>query len=152
MKIYVASSWRNPIQQEIVTHLRNAGHDVYDFRNPAPGQYGFAWSEVNPNWLDWTPEQFIADLYSGHPAVERGFHLDRTALEWCEACVLVLPCGRSAHLEAGYAIGKGKRTLFYLHPDKFEPELMYLLGDGCVTTIEDLLLRLNGDQRPEGQL
>ena len=143
-KIYVASSWRNPIQQEIVRALRGAGNEVYDFRNPMPGQHGFAWSEVNPDWLNWTPEQFIEDLYSGHPAVARGFTLDKAALEWCDTCVLVLPCGRSAHLEAGYCAGKGKRTVFFLHPDKFEPELMYLLGNGCVTTTDGLLEALNG--------
>jgi hypothetical protein len=142
-KIYVASSWRNPIQQDIVLALRKAGHEVYDFRNPAPGNSGFAWSEVNPDWLQWTPEQFIEDLYSGHPSVERGFAFDKKALDWCDTCVLVLPCGRSAHLEAGYAAGQGKLTMFVLHPDKFEPELMYRLGRGCVTCVEDLLDGLN---------
>lgn len=137
-RIYIASSWRNPIQQEIVQVLREEGHEVYDFRNPVPGNYGFAWSVVNPDWLQWTPEQFIADLYSGHPAVERGFAFDKNALDWADTCVLVLPCGRSAHLEAGYAAGKGKQTFFFLHPEKFEPELMYLLGDGCVTSVEQL--------------
>lgn len=44
-RIYVASSWRNPIQPEVVRHLREAGHEVYDFRNPAPGQEGFSWRE-----------------------------------------------------------------------------------------------------------
>ena len=141
-KIYVASSWRNPIQQSIVTALRNEGHEVYDFRNPAPGNNGFAWSEVNADWLNWTPEQFKSDLYSGHPAVERGFKFDKEALDWADTCVLVLPCGRSAHLEAGYAAGQGKLTLFYLHPDKFEPELMYRLGHGCVTNTPDLLSAL----------
>jgi NTP pyrophosphatase (non-canonical NTP hydrolase) len=141
-RIYVASSWRNPIQQEIVAVLREAGHEVYDFRNPAPGNKGFAWSEVNPDWLQWTPEQFVSDLYSGHAAVERGFAFDKSALDWADTCVLVLPCGRSAHLEAGYATGQGKQTVFYLHPDKFEPELMYLLGDGCVTTHDALLAML----------
>lgn len=143
-KIYVASSWRNPIQQDIVAALRSAGHEVYDFRNPAPGNKGFAWSDVNPNWLQWTPEQFVTDLYSGHPSVVRGYGYDKAALDWCDTCVLVLPCGRSAHLEAGYAAGQGKLTLFYLHPDKFEPELMYLLGDNCVTTVNDLLAQLEG--------
>lgn len=148
-KIYVASSWRNPIQQEIVRVLREAGHEVYDFRNPAPGNRGFAWSEVNQDWLNWTPEQFIADLYSGHPAVERGFAFDKAALDWSDTCVLVLPCGRSAHLEAGYAVGQGKLTLFYLHPDKFEPELMYLLGQGCVTDHAALLSLLDGREHRE---
>jgi hypothetical protein len=142
-KIYVASSWRNPIQQEIVRALRDVGNEVYDFRNPAPENRGFAWSTVNADWLNWTPERFISDLYSRHPAVERGFAFDKAALDWCEICVLVLPCGRSAHLEAGYCIGQGKPTFFYLHPDKFEPELMYLLGNGSVTTMDGLLEALN---------
>lgn len=34
---FPASSWRNEIQQEIVSSLRSAGHEVYDFRNPVPG-------------------------------------------------------------------------------------------------------------------
>lgn len=140
-KIYVASSWRNPIQPDIVGMLRDAGHKVYDFRNPVLG-YGFRWSEVNPDWLNWSPEQFVLDLYSGHPAIVRGFGFDKDALDWADTCVLVLPCGRSAHLEAGYAVGQGKRTVFYLHPDRFEPELMYLLGHRCVTTHKDLLASL----------
>lgn len=138
-KIYVASSWRNPIQQETVDILRAAGHEVYDFLNPRPGNHGFIWSEINPNWLNWTPEQFLSALYSGHPTIERGFALDKAALDWADTCVLVLPCGRSAHLEAGYAIGQGKKTIFYFHLDKFEPELMYLLGDACVTNPAGLL-------------
>ena len=32
MRIYVASSWRNPTQPVMVTTLRDAGHEVYDFR------------------------------------------------------------------------------------------------------------------------
>jgi hypothetical protein len=148
-RIYVASSWRNPIQQDVVNLLRGAGHQVYDFRNPAPGNHGFSWSEVNSDWLQWNPEQFVADLYSGHPAVKRGFALDKGGLDWSDTCVCVLPCGRSAHLEAGYAAGQGKLTLFYLHPDKFEPELMYLLGDGCVTSSE-ALLRVLADPGPGG--
>ncbi len=138
-KIYVASSWRNAIQQDIVKLLRDAGHEVYDFKNPSPDSHGFSWSEVNREWLKWSPEEFAKDLYSGHPAVERGYSFDKNALDWADTCVLVLPCGRSAHLEAGYAAGQGKLTLFYLHPDKFEPELMYRLGHGCVTDTDQLL-------------
>ena len=34
MHIYVASSWRNTYYPEVVQALRDAGHEVYDFRNP----------------------------------------------------------------------------------------------------------------------
>ena len=36
-KTYVASSWRNPFQQEVVNILRDLGHEVYDFKNPHMG-------------------------------------------------------------------------------------------------------------------
>jgi hypothetical protein len=137
-KIYVASSWRNPIQQDIVRALRDAGHHVYDFRNPAPGNTGFAWSAIDREWLTWDPAQF-ASLLKTHPVAAAGFAFDKEALDWCDTCVMVLPCGRSAHLEAGYACGQGKRVVFYLHPDKFEPELMYLLGSDLVCGVEEML-------------
>lgn len=141
-KIYVASSWRNPIQQEVVQILRAAGHAVYDFRNPTPDNHGFSWSSIDPSWIQWTPKQFVTNLYSNHPTIEQGFRLDKDFLDWADTCILVLPCGRSAHLEAGYAIGQGKLTLIYLHPEEFEPELMYLLGHGCFTTYDALLEKL----------
>lgn len=108
MKIYVASSWRNPWQPEVVRELRASGCEVYDFRNPVPGDNGFSWSEIDPNWKQWRPDVYRRVLNS--PVAERGFSYDMTALRECDACVLVLPCGNSAHLELGWAIGAGKRT------------------------------------------
>lgn len=136
-RIYLASSWRNPEQPSLVTTLRTWGHEVYDFRNPAPGNDGFRWTEIDPDWLNWTPEAY-SHLVRTHPVARAGFTLDRRALDWCDTCVLLLPSGRSAHLEAGYAAGQGKRVIVYLTPDKFEPELMYLLCNGIVTTDRQL--------------
>ena len=36
-KIYVASSWRNVFQQDVVAILRDLGHEVYDFKTPHMG-------------------------------------------------------------------------------------------------------------------
>ena len=130
MKIYVASSWRNEaLQQMMVKLLRLDGHEVYDFRNPEPGNDGFAWSEIDREWLKWSPEQFRKAL--DHPVAAAGFKLDMDALKACDACVLVLPCGRSAHLELGYAVGAGKKTIVLAVSDT-EPELMYLMCDHFV--------------------
>jgi hypothetical protein len=143
-KIYVASSWRNPQQPGVVKALREAGHEVYDFRNPAPGDDGFSWCEIDPDWMKWTIRQYVHNVRQ--PLADRGFQFDRDALHWCDTCVLVLPCGRSAHLEAGYAAGQGKRTIIMLSQDKFEPELMYRLGHGFVTDTHELICAL---QTPE---
>ena len=61
-KIYIASSWRNAFYPDVVTKLREAGHDVYDFRNPPHGKGGFHWSDVDPNFQNWTVEQYVAGL------------------------------------------------------------------------------------------
>jgi hypothetical protein len=108
MSIYVASSWRNPWQPATVKLLRALGHEVYDFREPTTGTRGFSWRDIDPDWKDWTPSQYRANL--DHPISQAGFLSDMNALRFASACVLVLPCGSSAHLELGYAIGAGKKT------------------------------------------
>jgi nucleoside 2-deoxyribosyltransferase len=136
MKIYVASSWRNTEQSFVVACLRVAGHDVYDFRNPAPGDNGFHWSEIDPAWQQWTPERFREAL--NHPIAQDGFRKDMTALRDCDACVLVLPCGRSAHLELGYAVAAGKITIVLLDQN-LEPELMYKMVDRMCVSVKEVV-------------
>ena len=126
-RIYLASSWRNLMQPALVEIFRGVGHEVYDFRNPRPGDHGFHWAEIDPDWLAWHPRPYRDALT--HPVAQSGFESDFDAMEWADTFVLALPCGRSAHLEAGWAIGAGKPTAILLHEDKFEPELMYLMAD-----------------------
>ena len=142
-KIYLASSWRNPEQPELVKYLRDAGHEVYDFRNPKPGDDGFHWSELDREWLSWSPEQYIQQIES-HPRAADGFAKEKAAMDWADTCVLLLPSGRSAHIEAGEMIGKGKPTAVLVRPEKFEPELMYLLADLRASKRESLLPWLAG--------
>lgn len=134
--VYVASSWRNAMQPAVVRTLRAAGIDCYDFRNPAPGERGFAWSEIDPNWLHWTADEYVAALK--HPLAVEGFRRDFDAMQRADTFVLVLPCGRSAHLELGWAVGAGKRTAV-LTRDGEEPELMAKMVDHIATSVIGLL-------------
>jgi|SRR5882762_5032650 len=135
MKIYVASSWRNEFQPAVVEVLRSMGHEVYDFRNPTEGNNGFAWSDIDQDWISWTSEQYKKAL--SHPVAEAGFKFDFDAMKWADTCVIVLPCGRSANTEAGWMKGAGKKVFVY-QPIKQEPELMYKIFDGILTSIEDI--------------
>ena len=135
-KIYVASSWRNAYYPEVVQRLREAGHEVYDFRNPPSGDVGFKWSGISEDYMAWTPEEYREQLK--HPKAVRQFANDIEAMKVCDACVLVLPCGRSAHTEAGWFAGRGK-TVLALIPERQEPELMYRLFDGVCCTMEELI-------------
>lgn len=134
MHIYVASSWRNKLQPDIVAALRSLGHNVYDFRNP-PGRAGFGWREIDPNWEAWTPAEYRAALQ--HPIAKAGYESDIGALRSCEVCVLVLPSGRSASWEFGYAMGQGKRGVVAQF-ENVEPELMYREAE-LATTLDELI-------------
>lgn len=131
LRIYLATSWRNPLQPLVLHALRSAGMLVYDFRNPSRGQSGFSWRDVDPDWKEWDGEKYAAGLQS--PIAERGFRSDMDALASADACVLLHPCGPSAHLEAGYAIGDRMPTVVAIpKAGPREPELMVLAADRIV--------------------
>lgn len=135
-RIYVASSWRNQYYPEVVEALIKAGHEVYDFRNPPHGGTGFHWSDIDENAQNWTFEQYVKGL--SHSLAEKQFNADLDALHWADTCILVLPCGRSAHTEAGWMAGTGKMVIVYI-PEMVEPELMYKLFSNVTNSIPGLL-------------
>jgi hypothetical protein len=135
------------MQRGVVFTLRAAGIDCYDFREPVPGDPGFHWSEVMPSYPTivgvGSPESLAdADEYVKaleHPIAVDGFKRDLAAMKRADTFVLVLPCGRSAHLELGWAVGQGKRTAVLLDGERVVPELMYKLVDYVALTLHDLL-------------
>lgn len=138
--IYVASGWRNPYYPEVVKRLRQEGSPFYDFRNPPHGRAGFHWTDEDENAPNWTFEKYKEGL--GHPKTERQFHADLEAMQQADTCILVLPCGRSAHTEAGWMAGTGKRVTVYI-PEMVEPELMNKLFDKDVGSLDELVEALN---------
>jgi hypothetical protein len=134
MKVYVASSFRNDYQQIVVKGLRESGFEVYDFKNPQHGK-PFHWSEIDPNWREWNHQQFAKSLE--HPIVEKGFFSDFTAMLEADICVLVTPCGNSAHLEAGWMQGAGKPTIILLTDG--EPELMYKVFEKIAHSLDEVI-------------
>lgn len=134
--IYVASSWRNPYYEVVVKRLRQEGFPIYDFRNPPHGGNGFHWTNVDKNAPNWTFKEYEEGLH--HPLAERQFAADLEALQQADTCVLVLPCGRSAHTEAGWMTGARKRVIAYI-PEMVKPELMYKLFDRVVGNLNDLV-------------
>lgn len=134
-RIYVASSWRNPMFEGVLDTMRAAGLSCYDFKRDEGAQ--FHWSEVGVDSDGETAETYLAALTK--PRAMAGFASDYNAMQDCDTCVLVLPCGRSAHLELGWFVGQGKRTAILLDDDPVTPELMYKLVDHIAPTLLDLL-------------
>lgn len=138
MKVYVASSWRNEFQPGVVAALREDGHEVYDFKDSE----GFHWTEVDKDWQSWPSDipKYLKGL--NHTCAERGFNRDMTALRNCDVCVYVMPCGVSASLEAGWAIGAGKPTVVYV-PGLREPDLMVKMASLITESFEMVRLFVN---------
>lgn len=121
MKVYLASSWRHPDLDAIRNALRGQGIEVYDFRE----QGGFNWRDV----LGCDPariSQYEVLAALSRPEALAQFNVDLEALQECDVLLLVLPSGRSAHLEAGYFAGRGK-PVFTLFAPNDGVDLMHLL-------------------------
>ena len=145
MKIYVASSWRNEYQQSVVQKLREANHEVYDFRTDGKS---FDWKDIEFSWKGTTNdviERFKSAL--NHSLARDAFNADMQALRHANVCILVLPCGNSAHLEMGWAVSNNVHTIIYIPSgtsSDFDPELMYKMVDHISTSIDDVIEYLRG--------
>ncbi len=135
--VYVASSWRNPLYPGVVATLHAAGIEHYDFRNPADGP-GFSWDQVGGTPFSKAEDVDTYLKMIDHPRAVEGYQSDFNAMQRADTFVLVLPCGKSAHLELGWAVGAGKRTAVLLE-NPVEPELMYRMVDYLAPSLFDLL-------------
>jgi len=142
MRIYLASSWRNAEAVLIIADcLKRHGFEVDCFCDQVGGRFGFNIAEyLQKVGQDVNEVDAITAL--SHPAVEREFKLafaeDKKWLDWCDCVIMLMPCGRSSHLEAGYA--KGQEKLFYIYwltkLAKGEFDSMYQFADGMFRTDE----------------
>ncbi len=125
--IYVASSHKNTIQPGVVRRLRAEGHEVFDFRNPAwksgeAQEPAAPLPRAFPGVPAWTA--LLAKAAHRSPSAQSVLRTDMAALEKADTLVLVLPCGRGAHQELGWAIAKNKR-IYILLADGEAPDLMH---------------------------
>lgn len=134
MKIYVIGALANregvfPVSER----LRAAGHDVFDdWISPGP--------EADEYWQAYERQRgrTYAEALEGTHA-RHIFEYDQRHLAEAHAVVMVLPAGKSGHLELGWAIGRGKPAFIYLPQEPERYDLMYLLADQVVTDLEVLV-------------
>lgn len=101
-KLYLISSLRNPIVPEIHVKLEKIGFDVFSsWFSPGP--------RADDYWRDYTKDKGL-DLKGAllDPSAEHIYAFDHYYLDNADLGVLLMPAGKSCHLELGYLIGKGK--------------------------------------------
>lgn len=143
-RVYVASSWRNPYYLGIIEAIERHGHDVWNWREPPTGGNGFKWQDTGAVGYQHGDKVSAAEWERllKHPVAQNGFASDLAGMNWCDVGVLLHPCGKSAHLEAGWLAGRGKKV-HVLASDPVEPDLMVLALNGAICSgLEEILLIL----------
>lgn len=127
MKIYLASSWKNKDTVNCIAGiLRNLkfGFEVDSFCEETEKRFSFHFSEVEGhekmNAIDFLETEFA----------QKAFKEDKKWLDWADAVIMYKPCGNSAHLEAGYAKGQGKKLYIYGDFKIGDFDVMYGFADG----------------------
>lgn len=140
MRIYLIGSLRNPAVPELAATLREAGHEVFD-------DWYAAGPEADDFWKKYEQERghSYLEALDGH-AAEHVFEYDKSHLDRCDACVMVLPTGKSGHLEFGYMIGKGKKGFILLDAEDVRWDVMYKFATKVYMDVDTLLKGL-GPQR-----
>ena len=131
--IYLIGSLRNPQVPALANKLREElSVEVFD-------DWFAAGPEADDFWRDY--EKGRGHTYTqalGGLAAKHVFNFDLKHLNRCSAAVLVLPAGKSGHLELGYCIGQGKPGYILLDsPDRWD--VMYQFATGVFDKEEDLI-------------
>ena len=141
MKIYIASSWENEdVVLALAKKLREWGHNVDCFADDSTGRFVFHFSEIG-DLSEIDAISFLDDERS-----QKAFAEDKKMIDWADAVVMLHPCGKSSHLEAGYAVGAGKKLFMIGAFPKGEFDVMYGFADFMTRDLFELkdLLALAG--------
>ena len=138
--LYLIGSLRNPEVPKIGNMLREVGFEVFD------DWYG-AGEIADDSWQKY--EQGRGRSYGGalHGLASKqivGF--DYTHLQRCDGAVLVMPAGKSGHMELGLVMGQGKPgfVLFNGEPERWDQMygLTMLSGGGVAFSTDALIPNL----------
>jgi len=72
---------------------------------------------------------------------------DKKWLDWADVCLLILPAGKSSHLEAGYAKGCKKKLIIWQEEfPKGEFDVMYGFADLITNSMNEVLTYLKMEE------
>lgn len=131
--IYVIGSLRNPAIPKVAEALRSVGLDAFD-------DWYAAGPEADDYWRDYEKGRGhnFRQALSNH-AAKNVFEFDKRHLNRVDMGVLVMPAGKSGHLELGYLVGLGKPGFILLdgEPERFD--VMCQFATEVFLSVEEML-------------
>jgi len=134
-QIYIIGSLRNEYIPHIAKELRKLGFKVFDdWFSPGP--------EADEFWRKY--EKVRGSTYKEalrNAAGKHVFEFDKEHIDESQIGVLIMPAGKSGHLELGYMIGQGKPCFIFFEEEPERWDVMHQFafvngGSICVTMDE----------------
>ncbi|MDP3880899.1 MAG: hypothetical protein Q8Q32_01815 [bacterium] len=137
MKYFIASSWSNMKQVQLLTeNLTALGHEVFSYvkdkRNFVPGE------ELIEE------DKFKNKDYKTDPEIKEIYEKDIEGLSEADVFIMVLPAGNSSHITAGIAFALNKKTILIGSPEKTETH--YLIFNQQYNSIEDCVASIKEEK------
>ena len=131
--VYIIGSLRNPHIRSIGEGLRIRGWDVFDDWHAAGADADSIWQEYETASRGHDYREALAGYHGQH-----AFALDKKHLDRCSVGLLVLPAGKSGHLELGYMLGQGKPGYILMNGEPERFDLMYSLATAIYLSPEEM--------------
>lgn len=101
-KLYLIGALKNAEIPIITNKLSGLGYDVFS-----------DWWSASEDADDWLRDYYKARGYDyketiNSYAAKHIYNFDKHHLDTSDLAVMLMPCGKSGHLELGYVIGQGK--------------------------------------------
>ena len=137
--IYLIGSLANKKIVQITKTLRDEGFDVFS-------EWMASGEGADQRWWDYFQALGIGfDEAINSPFVNTAFNFDLNHLDSADTVVMVMPAGRSAGIELGYALGKGKLGYVLFDGEPERPDLMIKLATGIFYSLEELVKQLKAN-------
>lgn len=129
---FVSGRWRNrDAVIDLAKRIRERGYAVYCFLEASHSQHRVANDPEEDmktfETLDWKNDPYVKEVFEN----------DMNGQKYSDVFVMLLPAGKSCHIEAGAAYGMGKKCI--LIGEQKEAESLYLIFSEYYDTVEAFL-------------
>jgi hypothetical protein len=139
--IYIIGSLRNENIPIVGNAVRAAGFEAFDdWHGTGP--------KADDHWFEYEKlrGRSFVDALSGR-AAQHTFQLDRDNILRSEGVIMVLPAGKSGHMEFGFARGNGKPGVILVDKEPDRYDVMYNFASKVTYDVQDAITFIAGQLR-----
>jgi hypothetical protein len=135
-RLYLIGSLRDNAVRALANRIRKLGITVFDDWHAAGSRADDIWQEYEQG----RGHKFKEGLAGEHA---RDVHkIDVEKIDKSDTGLLLMPTGKSCHMEFGYMMGQGKRGYILMPGEPERWDIMYRFATDLFTTEKDLMKEL----------